>query len=231
MTTSKLVLLLTAATFAAPVAKAQDAGTAAPDAGTAAPDAGTAAPDASTRAPDAGTKAPPQMSAAEQEMMQKYMKAATPGPEHQKLAKLAGKWKMQLTSWFAPGAPPQKSEGSAEFKTVLGGRYLQQEVKSEMGGQPFEGMGTMGFDNVTKERFATWTDSMSTGLMVMRGKCAADAKKCTTKGTMSDAVAGKPVPFSETTTMTDDDHFTFELRGPGPDGKQFKMLEIVYTRQ
>ena len=220
MTPSKLVLLLTAATFAAPVAKAQDAG---------AQDAG--AQDAGARAQDAGTKAPAQMSAAEQEMMQKYMQAATPGPEHQKLAKLAGKWKLQVTSWFAPGAPPQKSDGTAEFKTILGGRYVQQEVKGEMGGQPFEGTGTMGFDNVTKERFATWTDSMSTGLMVMRGKCAADAKKCTTKGHMSDAVAGKEVPFSETTTMTDDDHFKFELRGPGPDGKQFKMLEIVYTRQ
>ena len=220
MTPSKLVLLLTAATFAAPVAKAQDAG---------AQDAG--AQDAGARAQDAGTKAPAQMSAAEQEMMQKYMQAATPGPEHQKLAKLAGKWKLQVTSWFAPGAPPQKSDGTAEFKTILGGRYVQQEVKGEMGGQPFEGMGIMGFDNVTKERFATWTDSMSTGLMVMRGKCPADAKKCTTKGRMSDAVAGKEVPFSETTTMTDDDHFKFELRGPGPDGKQFKMLEIVYTRR
>ena len=217
MTTSKLVLLLTAATFAAPVAKAQDAGATAPDAG--------------ATAQDAGSKAPPQMSAAEQEMMQKYMKAATPGPEHQKLAKLAGKWKLQFTSWMAPGAPPQKSDGTAEFKTVLGGRYVQQEVKGDMGGQPFEGMGIMGFDNVTKERFATWTDSMSTGLMVMRGKCPTDAKKCTTKGHMSDAIAGKEVAYSETTTMTDDDHFTFELRGPGPDGKQFKMMEIVYTRQ
>jgi hypothetical protein len=184
------------------------------------------------RAQDAGT--PPgqrQPSAAEQAMMEKYVQAATPGPEHQKMAKLAGKWKAQVSAWMAPGAPPEKSEGSVEFKTLLGGRYVQQEFKGAMGGQPFEGMGTMGFDNVTKERFATWTDSMSTGLLVMRGKCAADAKKCTTKGQGSDAVAGKQVTYTETTTMTDDDHFTFELRGPGPDGKQFKMLEIVYTRQ
>jgi hypothetical protein len=174
---------------------------------------------------------PPQMSPAEQAAMEKYMKAATPGPEHQKLAKLAGNWKLQITSWFAPGAPPQKSEGTAEFKTVLGGRYLQQEVKSDMGGQPFEGRGLEGFDNVLNEHFATWTDSMSTGLMVMRGKCATDARKCSMKGKMSEPMAGKEVAFSETTTFTDDDHFTFELHGPGPGGKQFKMLEIQYTRQ
>ncbi|HYY53537.1 MAG TPA: DUF1579 domain-containing protein [Myxococcales bacterium] len=208
-------------------ARAQDAGTA-QNAGTA-QDAGTAQ-NAGT-AQDAGAKAAPQMSAAEQEMMQKYMQAATPGPEHQKLAKLAGTWKMDVTAWMTPGAPPEKSEGTAEFKTILGGRYLLQEVKGTMGGQPFEGRGTMGFDNVTKERFATWTDSMSTGLLVMRGKCPADAKKCTTRGQGSDAVAGKMVSFAETTTMTDDNHFTFELRGPGPDGKQYKMMEIKYTRQ
>jgi hypothetical protein len=164
-------------------------------------------------------------------MMEKYMQAATPGPEHQKLAKLAGSWKLQVTSWFGPGAPPQKSEGSAEFKSILGGRYLQQEVRGNMGGdQSFEGLGIGGFDNVTREQFGTWIDSMSSGLMVVRGKCPADAKKCTLKGRVPDPIAGKEVPVSQTMTMTDDDHFTFELRGPGPDGKMFKMLEIVYTR-
>jgi hypothetical protein len=196
-------------------------------------DAGTQA-----QAQDAGTQAggqnqagQRQMSPAEQAMMQKYMEAATPGPEHQKLAKLAGKWKMQVTAWPMPGAPPEKSEGTAEFKPILGGRYVVQEVKATMAGQPFEGQGTMGFDNVTKERFSTWTDNMSTGLLVMRGKCPADAKKCTTRGQTSDAMAGKMVSFAGTTTMTDDNDFTFELRGPGPDGKQYKMIEIKYTRQ
>jgi hypothetical protein len=74
-------------------------------------------------------------------------------------------------------------------------------------------------------------DSMSTGLLVARGKCAADAKKCTFKGTMPDAVAGKAVPMTEILTYTDDDHFKFELHGPGPKGKVFKMIEIAYTRQ
>jgi hypothetical protein len=212
MTATKVAVLLTAAALAA---HAQDAGTQA-----ARQDAGTSS-----------AAQPHQMSAAEQEIMEKYTKAATPGPEHQKLAKLAGTWKMQVTAWMTPGAPPEKSEGTAEFKPILGGRYLVQEVKSTMGGQPFEGQGTMGFDNVTQERFATWTDNMSTGLLVMRGKCPADAKKCTMRGQGSDAMAGKMVSFTETTTMTDDNNFTFEMRGPGPDGKQYKMLEIKYARQ
>jgi len=189
---------------------------------------------AASRAQDGGTQSgakPPQMSAAQQAAMEKYMKAATPGPEHQRLAKLAGKWNLHVTAWMAPGAPPEKSDATAEFKSVLGGRYLRQEVKGTMGGQPFEGMGIEGYDNVTGERFGSWVDSMSTGQMVVRGACAAGAKKCALKGRVSDALIGREVPITETMTMTDENHFSFEMHGPGPDGKTFKMLEIAYTRQ
>ncbi len=51
------------------------------------------------------------------------------------------------------------------------------------------------------------------------------------KGKMADAVAGKEVPITSTMTLKDDNSFTFEMTAPGPDGKQFKTLEIVYTRQ
>ena len=176
-------------------------------------------------------KAKPASAVDEKAIMEKYMKAAAPGPEHEKMGKMAGKWKLAVSMWMAPGAPAQKSEGTAEFKPILGGRYLQQEVRGDMNGQTFEGLGVEGFDNVTKERFATWVDNMGTGAMVVRGKCAADAKKCTLKGKVPDAIAGKEVPVTETVTMKDDDSFTFEMQGPGPDGKMFKTLEILYTRQ
>jgi hypothetical protein len=170
-------------------------------------------------------------SADEKAIMDKYMKAAMPGPEHQQMARMAGKWRLQVTSWMAPGAPPMKSEGTAEFKTILGGRFLQQEVHGSFGDQPFEGRGVEGFDNVTKTRFGTWVDNMGTGTMLMKGKCAAGAKTCTMKGKAPDAIAGKEIPVSQTMTIKDDNAFTFEMQGPGPDGKPFKTLEIVYTRQ
>ncbi len=184
-----------------------------------------------SRADEPAQKAKPESAMDEKAIMEKYMKAAMPGPEHEKMAKMAGKWKLAVTMWMAPGAPPQKSEATAEFKPILGGRYLQQEVRGDMNGQPFEGRGVEGYDNVTKERFGTWIDSMSTGAMVMKGKCAGDAKKCTLKGKVSDALAGKEVPVSQTVTMNGDNNFTFEMLGPGPDGKMFKTMEIVYTRE
>lgn len=170
-------------------------------------------------------------SAADKAIMEKYMKAAAPGPEHQQMAKMAGKWKLQVTSWMAPGAPPMKSEATAEFRTILGGRYLEQEVHGTMGDQPFEGRGIEGYDNVTRTRFGTWVDNMSTAPMMLRGKCASAAKTCTMKGKVADALAGKEVPVSEVMTMKDDDNFSFAMMAPGKDGKPFKTMEIVYTRQ
>ena len=167
----------------------------------------------------------------EKAVMEVYMKAGTPGPEHQELAKMAGSWKLDVTSWMAPGAPPEKSTGTAKFETIFGGRYLRQEMHGEMGGEPFEGMGIEGFDNVSKERFGTWIDSMSTGSSMARGKCAVGAKTCTLKGTMNDPLTGKPCELREVLTRNDDNSFTFDMYGPDPSGKEFHMMQILYTRK
>lgn len=172
-------------------------------------------------------KKPP--SAEEQAMMEKYAKAAEPGPEHKQLAKMAGKWKLKVTSWMAPGAPSTTSDATAEYRPILGGRFLEQEVHGDMGGQPFEGRGLEGYDNIAKEYFGTWVDSMTTGPMVLKGKCT--GKKCSFKGKVSDAMAGKPVAVSTAMTAKDDDNMVWEMIAPGADGKPFKVMEIVYTRQ
>jgi len=70
--------------------------------------AALALPTASARAEDPGKPAQYQPSAAEHAMMEKYMKAATPGPEHQKLARLAGTWKLQRAPHLEHLAAPRK---------------------------------------------------------------------------------------------------------------------------
>ncbi len=168
----------------------------------------------------------------QQAMMELYKKAGTPGPEHEAMAKLVGDWKLDVTSWMAPGAPPEKSTGTAKFELLLGGRYLQQTVHGDMGGQPYDGIGIEGFDNVTKESFSVWFDSMSTGTMLSRGKCPVEAKTCIFTGTVNDPLTGKATKVREVITRNGDNSFTFDMHGPDPKtGKEFHMVQIVYTRQ
>src|SRR5512132_483462 len=104
------------------------------------------------------------MSPEQQAEMQAYMKAATPGPEHQALAAMAGNYDLKVKGWQAAGAAPEESVATAVRSSALGGRVMVEEVHGTMMGMPFEGHGMSGFDNVTGKYWSTWTDSMGTGL-------------------------------------------------------------------
>ncbi len=53
----------------------------------------------------------------------------------------------------------------------------------------------------------------------------------TSSGTMDDPMSGKSQMVNNKVTVTDNDHHTMEMWGPGPDGKAFKMMEISYARK
>jgi hypothetical protein len=113
---------------------------------------------------------------------------------------------------------------------ILGNRVMLEEVTSQVMGQPFTGQGLHGFDNVTGKYWGTWNDSMSTGLMISEGTCDAQLS-CTYTGTHNDPVTKKPQSSRMTTRWTDKNTEVFEMYGPGPDGKEAKMMEITYTRR
>jgi hypothetical protein len=173
---------------------------------------------------------PKEMSAEEKAMMEAWQKAMTPGDAHKKLDAFIGTWNTTVKSWMAPGAPPMESTGTSENRWVLGNRYVEQRFNGSFMGMPFEGLGYTGYDNVKKQYFGTWMDNMSTGMMVSTGK-GADGKTYTFTGTMADPMTGKDSVMDEKITVISADQHLMEMFGPGPDGKNFKMMEIVYTRK
>jgi hypothetical protein len=173
----------------------------------------------------------PEMSAEEKAAMEAWMEAMTPGPEHQFLAKNVGTWNATVTMWQAAGAPPQISQATSVRRMILGGRVMVDEWTGSMMGMPFEGFGTSGYDNASKKWWGTWSDNMSTGSMTMTGSCDADPKKgCVHTGKAVDPATGKEVTSRSTTVWPTPDEERMEMYGPGPDGKEFKMMEIVAKR-
>jgi len=178
----------------------------------------------------ADDKPPAAPSAADQKaMMDAWMKYATPGEMHKKMAAMEGSWAVKVSQWMAPGAPAEESTGTAEFKMILGGRYLSQTFAGTMMGQPFNGFGVSGYDNAKKATQSVWMDTVGTGILEMAGTWSADGT-LTETGSMDDFMTGKPMSFKAVTHMTDNDHMHFEMWGSAPDGKMFKNLEIAYTR-
>jgi len=180
---------------------------------------------ADQKKPDA---APPGMDQAAMEMM---MKAATPGPQHQHLAKMVGDWTFTNTFWMAPGAPPQQSTGTMHAQALMGGRYVEHQWSGNMMGAPFEGRGTEAYDNVSKQWETTWIDNMGTGIMNGTGTCDDAMKSCTYNNELWDPMTGKKSSMRSVITWASDNEFHNEMYGPGPDGKEMKMMEIVAKRK
>jgi hypothetical protein len=181
-------------------------------------------------AADKPKAAPPAMSAEEKAAMEAMAKAGTPGPEHKKLDGMIGTWDTKVTMWMAPGAPPATSGGISTNRWIFGGRYMEQKFSGTFMGMPFSGLGYTGYDNVKKQYFGTWMDNMGTGIMISSGGMAS-ANTWKFKGTAADPVTGKDMTVDETVTLIDKNHHTMEMYGPGPDGKNFKMMEIKYSRK
>lgn len=177
----------------------------------------------------AAKSAPPKMTAQQQAMMLAYQKAGTPGAAHAALAAMQGSYDLSITSWEAPGQPPVTEKGSATRKMMLDGRVMVEDMHSSMHGQPFNGHGMYGYDNVSGKHWSTWNDSMSTGVMVSEGSC--DTKgACTFNGSWNDPITKGRTNARMTSRWTNPRTEIFEMFGPGTDGKEMKMMEITYTR-
>jgi hypothetical protein len=188
------------------------------------------AKDAKQAAAPPEIKLPPGWTVAD---MQACMMAATPGKQHEYLAKSVGAWNGKTTMWMAPGAEPMKSECTSTVTSLMDGRFIKVEVTGDMPGMgPFKGQGTYGFDNVSQKFVATWIDSQSTGIMNGTGELTADGMTMTRNYTYNCPITKKPTVMREIEKVTGPNTKTLEMHGTDPkSGKEFKMMFIEFTKQ
>ncbi|MBM4126476.1 MAG: DUF1579 domain-containing protein [Nitrospira sp.] len=166
----------------------------------------------------------------QQAMMELWKQAATPGEPHKLFGILAGSWTTNTTEWMEPGKPAVESTGTAELKMLLDGRFLYQEFNGQMMGQPFNGIGIDGYDNIRKKYVTAWMDSMGTGMFLMEGTASADGKTITLKGSHPEPGGGH-MTHRAIWKIIDANNQTFDMYGAHHGQKEMKMMEIVYTRK
>lgn len=171
----------------------------------------------------------PQMSPPMQAMMEAYARGAAVGQEHEFLARLEGTWVCTLQSYMAPGEP-EVSYGLSEYRMVLGGRFLLQTFRGTAMGQPFEGMGLTGFDNVQKKVVGFWVDSMGTGFMTSEGSVDLEKGTLSTRSTHVSPLTGRPEVSREELAFENPDAFTFRMYGKDPQGREVLQVETAYHR-
>lgn len=173
----------------------------------------------------------PAMSPEQQAMMAAWQKASTPGPQHARLAEhFAGTWDTTISFWMDPAGEPMVETGTTTSTGVLGGRQIRMDYSGRFMGQPFEGIGYTGYDNVRGKYTGTWADNMSTSTMLSEGEYDDATRTYTFRGLATDPMRpDAQVPVRETIRIVDPDHHVMEMF-ESHEGKEALTMRIEYRR-
>ena len=169
-----------------------------------------------------------------EEMMKKMaaMQAIlSPGEHHKAMEYFLGKWDVEIAI-VGFGQGDMKSKCAAEFKWLMPGRWMAQDLTGQLMGRPYRSFSIAGFDNVKKKFVTTVVSNMDTAMLRLEGTVVDPTGKINTQyGTLDEYLTDEhDKPFRTVTKKTDDDHFVMELwdLGIGENGKIVMLFS--YTR-
>lgn len=154
-----------------------------------------------------------------------------PGEEHKLLKKLTGTFDARVKFWVDPTKEQAvESVGTMTRKGILEGRYVQEMYKGEVFGSNFEGRGMLGFDIKKKKYFSTWVDNMATGIMMYEGTYDPAKKTLTFVGEDTNPKDGTKTKARDVLKIESDNRQVFEMYRTPATGKEFRVMQIIYTR-
>ncbi len=164
----------------------------------------------------------------DQDTMEAMMKAAAVTEHHKKLWEEVGDWTTETSILMGPKT--MKSTGTATIEKVLGGRFIRIHDKGVMMGMPVEGIVYVGYDNLKGKHISLNMSTMATNWSTAEGDRAGNVTNY--KGTMYDAMTPKKGrPYRAVVTNKDKDHMILDLYDTMPDGVEFKVMSVAYTRK
>jgi hypothetical protein len=158
------------------------------------------------------------------------MEMPQPSAEHEVLKHEAGTWKADAT-FFMPDGSEMKAVGK-ETNRMIGGFWIVSDFAMDMGGAPFHGHGTFGYDSKNKKYTGSWVDSMSPHVLHMTGTWDAATRTFTHLGDGLDMM-GNPEKSKSTVVFSEDMKTrTFDRWVQAPGAKDWtKAMTIVYTKE
>lgn len=151
-----------------------------------------------------------------------------PGKNHEMLKRFQGTWEVLGKYWI-------EADKAIEYKLVetgtlsCNGLWLIYTDKGVMQGKPYDGHGTLGYDERKKKFVGTWVDSANTQIDVGEGVFDEQGKVFTYVSTISDD-DGKPVRIKRVTEIKSDDLQIMTVY-TGPEGKEEVTGKVEYRRK
>ena len=160
-----------------------------------------------------------------------WARHAMPGEHHELLEKMTGSWSTAVKYRMTAESPEVESEGTCERKWILGNRFVLEEFDGGSLGLPFRALAIYGYDAFEGKYTSVWVDTMSTAITTSVGTCQEQCKSIAFVGRHGDPWTGTMRRSRGITRLVNDNRQVLELYESGNDGREFKVLEIVYTRK
>jgi Protein of unknown function (DUF1579) len=155
--------------------------------------------------------------------------ADEPGSVHKRLTSLAGTWDVALQ--YTIGEKQHAGKAICEARSILDGRFLQQDYHSRFQGKPFHVVQLLGYDNRRKKTIEIMMDNLGTGLLHNEGGISEDGAVITNGGESVERLTNQPYKLRTVTTIVDADHFTLEWFRTNGGGKEEKVVSMTHTRK
>jgi hypothetical protein len=170
------------------------------------------------------------------ERLQQIMMAGlNPRAEHERLARLAGRWEQEIRMWPEPGAQPMTFTGTAENKMILGGRFLVSESTFGEGEMRGEGLTILGFDGRNEWYTAAGYDTWGTYHVAAKGVFDAARDAIVMRGSDSVEAGNHTQTWDFVLRTVDANTYVWEIIFTDPwhtkGGPPFRMVEITYRRR
>jgi hypothetical protein len=172
----------------------------------------------------------PQKGEIAQDPMGVEMEMPTPGPEHQWLAQRAGRWALTTKFRMTEDSPWTESTAEEWVEVVAGGFWVTSTQKGTMMGMPFEGRAMNGYDQIRGKYVGTWVDNFGSYLTTFEGDRDPTTGELITWSDMLDPMSGTTLRVKMIMREIDNDHGSFEMHMPKPDGGMFLSMSQDYTR-
>ena len=135
----------------------------------------------------------------------RMMELAQPGPQHERLAALAGEWDVTFQM------PGTSFTATAENHMIMRGRFLSSTVTGSAGGMPFEALTILGFDRGPGVFTAVGFDTFGTFYVTGAGPWIDDEERAVLHGSYDDPVTGHAHEYEFVWTMPAPDRYTWSV--------------------
>lgn len=155
-----------------------------------------------------------------------------PGPGHEVLEAIVGTWEGKGSIWDSPDSEPIPIAATVERHWVLGGRFLREQIEiTTAGGETFEALGFIGFNNEAAQYELLNIDTGSTAMLLETGKYNPDTKKLMIRGSYRDPATGFAIDRRVEMDLSQQGRIVVVGYTTNEEGREYKSLESAVTRR